>query len=78
MKFQLFILLLNLVALNQQTNLSTGEYMWPKKFKQEFCEDMKYWVLHGSTSGTLYYNWDLQKYRIDRENGRWDRYCGAV
>ena len=39
---------------------------------------MKYWVLHGNTTGTIYYNWDLKKYRIDRENGRWDRYCGAI
>ena len=40
---------------------------------------MTYPVLgHGETSGTIYYNWPTKSYRIDRKNGKWDRYCGSV
>ena len=78
MKLIFFILTINMHLQDQSFFRDNEEYLWPKKFKQDFNEDMKYWVLHGNTNGTIYYNWNLQKYRIDRENGRWDRYCGAV
>ena len=32
----------------------------------------------GSTTGTLYYDVNKNSYRVDRENGRYDRYCGTV
>jgi len=31
-----------------------------------------------TTTGEFYYNWILKKYRVDRENGKFDRYCGSV
>ena len=31
-----------------------------------------------TTSGTLFYDFTDKTYRIDRENGKWDRYCGTV
>ena len=30
----------------------------------------------GETTGTFYY--DYPDYRVDRVNGKWDRYCGTV
>jgi hypothetical protein len=50
----------------------------PKKFKQTFTENQKLLVWSGNTSGTLYYNWEKQLYRIDRDNGKFDRYCGTI
>ena len=52
---------------------------WPDKFSASFTETMKYPIVgSGNTSGNFYYNMNIQKYRVDRENGKWDRYCGSV
>ena len=31
-----------------------------------------------TTSGRFFYNWDLKKYRVDRADGKYDRYCGSA
>ena len=31
-----------------------------------------------STTGKIYYNYNLKKYRLDRANGKYDRYCGSA
>ena len=51
---------------------------WANKFSQNFTEKMKYFFIKGETKGSYYYNYDLMKYRMDRENGKFDRYCGSV
>ena len=30
------------------------------------------------TSGKFFYDWTNKVYRVDRENGKGDRYCGSV
>ena len=51
--------------------------VWPDKFQQDFTETFYYPILGThNTSGTYYYDWQNLRYRIDRENGRYDRYCG--
>ena len=42
---------------------------FPNKFTQKFHETFSYLLLKRETEGTFYYNYDLKKYRVDRENG---------
>lgn len=50
---------------------------WPDVFKQTFNETFKYpGGKEHYTQGTFYYNWVNKTYRVDRDNGRYDRYCG--
>ena len=50
---------------------------WPDVFQQDFKEKFYYPVLGTAwTKGTIYYDWPGRRYRLDRENGRYDRYCG--
>ena len=39
---------------------------------------MKYSVFKSETKGSLFYDWDRMRYKITRENGKYDRYCGSV
>ena len=52
--------------------------VWPNKFQQDFSEKMSYSIFTGTTNGTIYYDFQNLRYRIDRENGKFDRYCGSV
>ena len=50
---------------------------WPTQFTQEFTETFTYPVIGESqTTGTFYYDSSSNRYRVSRENGRADRYCG--
>ena len=51
--------------------------MWPNTFWQPFNETTSYPLIgtHANT-GSFYYDWTTKAYRIDRNNGRYDRYCG--
>ncbi|XP_028413338.1 uncharacterized protein LOC114536209 [Dendronephthya gigantea] len=50
---------------------------WPPMFQQSFNETFTYPILGShSTSGTYYYDFENRRYKIVRENGRYDRYCG--
>ena len=50
---------------------------WPDVFQQNFTETFYYPVLGThNTSGTFYYDFPNRRYRVDRVNGRYDRYCG--
>lgn len=53
--------------------------MWPDVFWQPFTETTTYPLIgsHQNT-GNYYYDWTIQSYRIDRNNGRYDRYCGIA
>ena len=51
--------------------------VWPVKFTQDFTETFNYPVVGKvTTTGTYYYNAETRRYRVHRENGRGDRYCG--
>jgi hypothetical protein len=50
---------------------------FPDTFTQTFTETFSYPFLGDhSTNGTYYYDWATQRFRLDRQNGRFDRYCG--
>ncbi|XP_066919269.1 uncharacterized protein [Clytia hemisphaerica] len=50
---------------------------WPAQFTQTFKETFYYPVIGThTTTGTYYYDFKNLRYRIDRANGRYDRYCG--
>ena len=51
--------------------------LWPNMFQQTFTEVFTYPVVGShQTNGTYYYDYANRRYRIDRDNGRYDRYCG--
>jgi len=51
--------------------------IWPDVFTQEFKEKFYYPVLGTHyTTGKFYYDFPNRRYRVDRVNGRYDRYCG--
>ena len=51
--------------------------MWPDVFWQNFSEVTYYNGIGTHTNtGSYYYNWTMKAYRIDRSDGRYDRYCG--
>ena len=51
--------------------------VWPEMFQQNFEENLTYPILGThQTHGTYYYDFANRRYRIDRANGRYDRYCG--
>eukprot|EP00343_Euplotes_focardii_P009659 CAMPEP_0205824678 /NCGR_PEP_ID=MMETSP0206-20130828/22132_1 /ASSEMBLY_ACC=CAM_ASM_000279 /TAXON_ID=36767 /ORGANISM="Euplotes focardii, Strain TN1" /LENGTH=184 /DNA_ID=CAMNT_0053123019 /DNA_START=16 /DNA_END=567 /DNA_ORIENTATION=+ len=50
---------------------------WPTKFTEEFTETFTYPVFGKfHTKGTFYYDAGSNRYRVEREDGRADRYCG--
>ena len=52
---------------------------WPNIFQEDFTEVLSYPLLgSGNTTGTIYYDWTMQRYALKRQNGNWDRYCGTV
>ena len=51
--------------------------VWPNTFQMTFNETLTYPLLGSHyTAGTYYYDFPNKRYRIDRANGRYDRYCG--
>ena len=52
--------------------------IWPNQFTQNFTETTNYEGIgtHHNT-GTFYYDAISMRYRVDRDNGRYDRYCGV-
>ena len=52
--------------------------MWPNTFWQNFTETTRYVLENHETTGSYYYDWTQLAYRVDRANGRYDRYCGLA
>ena len=51
--------------------------MWPTKFTEDFTESFTYPVIGThKTQGSFYYDFSTNRYRVSRDNGRYDRYCG--
>lgn len=73
MKLFVCLILLNNLCLTDRT-----PPQWANKFTQKISEKIKYTVFSKSVETTIYYDWDSKRYRIDRNNGSFDRYCGTV
>lgn len=73
-----FIKMFLILAVLSSVSSEVIDYpLWPDLFKQTFNETFKYpGGKDKYTTGTFYYNWVNKTYRVDRENGRHDRYCG--
>jgi hypothetical protein len=57
----------------------TTNPVWPNQFEQEFVETFTYPLVGSGTSkGKFFYDWTNKVYRVDRDNGKWDRYCGTI
>ncbi|CEM16481.1 unnamed protein product [Vitrella brassicaformis CCMP3155] len=51
-------------------------FAWSLVFAQEFYEEFIYGPFVQTTTGVYTYDWHSRRYRVDRANGRFDRYCG--
>ena len=58
--------------------ISSNGPSWPLKFQQDFTEKMNYLITSGTTKGKIYYDFKNLKYRLDREDGKYDHYCGTI
>jgi hypothetical protein len=77
----ILILSLVLLSVSCQSNVNGNDQppVWPERFEQTFNETFSYPLLgSSSTTGKFFYDWKNRRYRIDRANGKWDRYCGPV
>jgi len=50
---------------------------WPNKFTQNFTDETVWLTGKHRTRATFIYDFTNLRYRLDRENGRYDRYCGT-
>ena len=79
MKIQYFFLILSLIFVCVSATTDSTPPVWPNTFEQTFVETFSYPVLGSSTTtGKFFYDFPNRRYRIDRVNGKWDRYCGPV
>lgn len=74
------ILILSLVAvflISASADQQPSDPKWPDTFQIDFSEEL-YLPALGThkTTGKYSYDYPSGKYRIDRENGHYDRYCG--
>lgn len=70
--------LVTIVASKQQSDPESPP-VWAAQFEESFEETLKYPILGShTTSGKFYYDWTNKRYRVDRENGHYDRYCGSI
>jgi hypothetical protein len=52
---------------------------WPDKFKSSFTEKIYFPILGTrTTQGTWYYSFGTKNFRVDRDDGSRDRYCGLI
>lgn len=68
-----FMTLVGIVTLTSA--LQPADPVWPMQFAQTFNETTKILTTNTMT-GTMYYDAANNRERVDRDNGRWDRYCG--
>lgn len=54
-----------------------GKPVWPQRFTARFNETENL-IFSLQTNGTYWYDFANGKNRVDRENGKLDRYCGSV
>lgn len=70
----MLVILISILGTFAQTPLPP---LWPDVFWQNFTE-ITYYPNVGThqNSGAFYYNYSMPAYRIDRDNGKYDRFCG--
>jgi hypothetical protein len=62
-----------------QTNEDPVPKPWKSKWKSDFTEIIKFPLLGTKTvKGTWYYNSETESFRVDRDDGSRDRYCGLI
>ena len=77
MKVVLLIAVIVLIAVIASAQEQPAYPMWPVKFTADFEESFTYPVLGThTTAGSFYYDAASGRYRVDRDDGRYDRYCG--
>ena len=75
----ILVCLLVLPFVLSQLSQPTAPPVWPNQFEQTFNETFTYPVLgSSSTSGKFFYDFLNKRYRVDRLDGKWDRYCVIV
>jgi hypothetical protein len=58
---------------------TTTTPVWPDVFTQNFTEVESYGKVYvAKTSGQFLYDWPNRRYKVIREKGEGDRYCGTV
>ena len=76
--FTVICILVTIVA-SKTESAPDSPPVWPAQFEESFEETLKYPILGShTTSGKFYYDWTNKRYRVDRDNGHYDRYCGSV
>ncbi len=64
---------------NEIVNQNPKPIAWKPKWKSDFVEKIWFPLLGNKTvKGTWYYNYNTSSFRIDREDGSRDRYCGLI
>jgi len=75
---QKLIIALCIFALASATTQPSAP-VWPDQWQAKFHEEMNDGIFgKGTTTGTFYYDWANNLFRIDRASGKKDRYCGTV
>ena len=70
---------LALVSISLASGATPSYPLWPNTFWQNFTETTSYPLIGThTTTGSFYYDWTIQSYKITRSNGRYDRYCGLA
>lgn len=53
--------------------------VWPNQWEAKFTEKNTYPIIGTKeNSGSFFYDWTNNRYRVDRDDGKFDRYCGSV
>ena len=75
---KVYLLLITLICFSLISAQLPTTPVWPDQFEQSFTEVFAYGFLKGNAKGNFFYDWTNRRYRIDRDNGKYDRYCGTI
>jgi len=72
----LYITLFAVCCIHLRAAAQPSDPVWPMQFYQEFNETSNYIAGAHHAKGKYYYDLTNLSSRIDRDNGRYDLYCG--
>lgn len=76
---KMYILIISIACLTLSKAQDPKAPVWENQFEADFHENFKYPIIgSSSTEGKFFYDFTNKRYRVDRENGKYDRYCGSV